>query len=97
VVLDLDMRLTGGLDFLGWRETSRLFGSLPVVIFSGFAYQGAIETALAMGAKTFIAKPLEFEHLEAVVRRIWDLGMEQSEPMKPQFEVGQTPRSKHPA
>ena len=95
VVLDLDMRLTGGLDFLGWRKTSSLFGSLPVVIYSGFAYQGAIDTALAMGAKAFIAKPLEFEHLEAVVRRIWDLG--QNEPMKRQSEFGQTPRTKHQA
>src|SRR6201993_2326891 len=61
VVLDLDMRLTGGLEFLEWRRASRGFASLPVVIFSGFAYKGAIDTALVMGAKTFIPKPAEFE------------------------------------
>ena len=76
LVLDLDMRLTGGLDFLDWRRGSNSFSSLPVVIFSGFAYKGAIETALAMGASTFIAKPFEFEGWKAVVRQIWDLGME---------------------
>ena len=76
VVLDLDMRLTGGLDFLDWRRASASFSSLPVVIFSGFAYQGAIETALAMGACTFIAKPFEFEGWKAVVRQIWDRGTE---------------------
>jgi AmiR/NasT family two-component response regulator len=64
------------------------FSSLPVVVFSGFAYQGAIETALAMGASAFIAKPLELDRWEAVVRQIWDLGMERSQPMKQALAVG---------
>ena len=76
LVLDLDMRLTGGLEFLAWRRTSLHFCSLPVVIFSGFAYRGAIDTALSMGALTFIPKPTEFEGWQATVRQIWDIGME---------------------
>jgi len=76
VVLDLDMRLTGGLEFLEWCRASVSFNTLPVVIFSGFAYKGAIDTALAMGAKTFISKPVEFEGWQIVVRQVWDLGME---------------------
>jgi len=79
VVLDLDMRVTGGLAFLDWRRASASFASLPVVIFSGIAYKGAVETALAMGANAFVAKPLEFEGWEAVVQQIWNLGMERSE------------------
>lgn len=70
VVLDLDMRLTGGLEFLDWRRASASFSSIPVVLFSAFAYKGAIETALAMGATTFIAKPLELEGWVRVVREI---------------------------
>jgi two-component system, response regulator len=95
VVMDLDMRLTGGLEFLDWRRASALFSTLPVVIFSGFTYKDAIETALAMGAKTFIAKPVEFEGWQAVVRQIWDLGMEGGEPMKPALGLasdGPTPK-----
>jgi len=76
VVLDLDMRLTGGFEFLEWRRASASFSCLPVVIFSGFAYKGAIDTALAMGARTFIAKPVEFEDWQTVVRQVWDFGME---------------------
>ena len=76
VVLDLDMRLTGGLEFLEWRRASVLFSSLPVVIFSGFAYKGAIDTALAMGARSFIAKPAEFEGWQAIVHQIWEFGLE---------------------
>jgi len=76
VVLDLDMRLTGGLEFLEWRRASASFSSLPVVIFSGFAYKGAIDTALGMGARTFISKPVEFEGWQTVVGKIWEVGME---------------------
>jgi CheY-like chemotaxis protein len=82
ILMDLNMRLTGALDFLDWHRASAIFSSLPVVIFSGFAYKGAIETALAMGAKTFIAKPCEFDGWQAVVRQIWDLAIERSEPTK---------------
>jgi CheY-like chemotaxis protein len=76
VILDLDMRLTGGLEFLDWRRASPHFSSLPVVLFSGFAFKGAIETALSMGASTFIGKPLEFEGWIAVVRQIWNFSLE---------------------
>jgi CheY-like chemotaxis protein len=79
VVLDLDSRLAGGLFFLSWRRASARFASLPVVIFSGIAYKGAVETALAMGADAFIAKPLELEGWETVVQQIWSLGMERCE------------------
>ena len=76
VVLDLDMRLTGGLEFLEWRRASPVFCTLPVVIFSGFAYKGAIDTALALGARTFIPKPAEFEGWQTIVHQIWAIGLE---------------------
>lgn len=75
VVLDLDMRLTGGLEFLEWRRASPLFSSLPVVLFSGFAYKGAIDTALAMGASTYIAKPPQFDGWVSVIGEIWELAL----------------------
>ena len=88
VVLDLDTRLTEGLAFLDWRRASGSFASLPVVIFSGTAYKGAVETALAKGANAFVAKPHEFDGWEAVVQQIWSVGMERNEAMKPAFAVG---------
>jgi CheY-like chemotaxis protein len=72
LVLDLDMPLSGGLDFLRWRTSSAAFASLPVIIYSGFAYKGAIEAALRMGASAFISKPCEFDGMKAVIRQIWD-------------------------
>jgi len=82
VVLDLDMRLTGGLEFLEWRRSSGSFAQLPVVLFSGFAYKGAIETALGMGATTFIQKPLQMQGWIAVIREIWDIVMGYSHPLE---------------
>ncbi|HTL58867.1 MAG TPA: response regulator [Candidatus Limnocylindrales bacterium] len=76
VILDLDMRLTGGIEFLEWRRASRTFSSLPVILFSAFAYKGAIETALGMGANVFLPKPAAFEGWQTIVRQIWDFGME---------------------
>jgi CheY-like chemotaxis protein len=76
VVLDLSMQLTGGLEFLEWRRSSASFSSLPVVIFSGFAYKGAIDAALAMGASSFIAKPFLFEEWMPVIHQIWEIGTE---------------------
>jgi hypothetical protein len=49
-----------------------------------------IETALAMGASAFIAKPLELDRWEAVVWQIWNLGMEHSERMNQALPVGGT-------
>ena len=88
VVLDLDTRLTEGLAFLDWRRASGSFASLPVVIFTGIAYKGAVETALAKGANAFVPKPHEFDGWEAVVQQIWSVGMERNEAMKPAFAVG---------
>jgi len=82
VVLDLDMRLTGGLEFLEWRRASGSFSSVPVVLFSAFAYKGAIDTALAMGASTFIPKPLELDGWETVVREIWEVANKHLQPVE---------------
>ena len=88
VVLDLDIRMAAGLDFLNWRKASPSFSSLPLVIFSDFDYKGTRETGLAMGANAFIAKPFVFDDWEPVVQRIWDLGMQPIEPGIPAFAVG---------
>ena len=88
VLLDLDPRQTGGLGLLDWRRASAFLSALPVVLFSDFAYQTAIDRAMAMGATAFITKPVEFERWEEVVRRIWDLGMERSQAKKPALAVG---------
>jgi len=87
VVLDFDTRLNGGFDFLNWRRVSAFYSSLPVLILSEFAYTDTMETNSALGAGHFMAKPLELEGWETVVRRIWELGVERSESLNRQLEL----------
>jgi CheY-like chemotaxis protein len=75
VILDLDMPLSGGFDFLDWRRASAAFSELPVVILSGCAYPGAIQAALTMGANASIVKPSQAQDWNSVVEEIWRLGM----------------------
>ena len=74
IVLDLDMPLSGGFDFLDWRSASRAFAAVPVAVISGWAYPGAIEAALSMGVNASISKPSAFEDWTTVVDRIWNVG-----------------------
>jgi two-component system response regulator len=76
VILDLDMPLSGGFDFLDWRKASPLFSVLPVVILSAWAYPGAIQAALSMGANASITKPTQFHDWPSVLKEIWALGIE---------------------
>jgi two-component system response regulator len=74
IILDLDIPISGGFDFLDWRRASSAFALLPVAILSGWAYPGAIQTALAMGAVASFAKPAQFEDWTSVVEQVWKLG-----------------------
>jgi two-component system response regulator len=76
VILDLDMPLSGGFEFMDWRNASPVFSSLPVILLSGSAYPGAIQTALSMGATTWLAKPANVKDWTSVVEQVWKLGLE---------------------
>jgi CheY-like chemotaxis protein len=84
VILDLDMPLSGGFDFLDWRRSSSGFSSVPVVLLSGSAYQGAVQAALSMGATAWLAKPAQVEDWSSVVEKVWRLGSENRELVPPQ-------------
>lgn len=73
VVLDLDMPLSSGFDFLDWRRSSAAFSAVPVLLLSGSAYQGAIQAALSMGATAWFPKPSGLQEWTSVVDRVWKL------------------------
>jgi len=87
VVLDLNMRLSGAFEFLDWRKAAASFLSLPVVIFSGFAYKGAIETALAMGPKPSSQNRLSSRTGKRSSGRCGILGWNVSQPRSPNRSV----------
>ena len=74
IVLDLDMPLTGGFEFLDWRTGIPAFSSLPVAVLSGWAYDGAIRAAMSLGANASIKKPVgRDDEWSWVVEEIWNI------------------------
>jgi PAS domain S-box-containing protein len=70
VVTDQTMPHLNG-DLLG-REMLRLRPDLPVIVCTGFSKTLSEETALAMGFRAFLAKPLSARALAQTVRRVLD-------------------------
>ena len=70
MLMDLEMPV-----FDGWEATRRLKGNpqtrdIPVIALSAHALAGERERALAAGCDEFDTKPIEFERLVAILRRI---------------------------
>jgi CheY-like chemotaxis protein len=74
IVLDLKMPEVNGFDFLSWRKASRLFSSIPVIIFTGSNEPDDIKKLFELGANKHIVKPAVLEDWDKVVRDIWDFG-----------------------
>jgi two-component system, cell cycle response regulator DivK len=70
ILMDLEMPVLGG-----WEATRRSKGNpqtrdIPVIALSAHALAGERERALAAGCDEFDTKPIEFERLVAILRRI---------------------------
>jgi two-component system, cell cycle response regulator DivK len=70
ILMDLEMPVIDG-----WEATRRLKGNpqthdIPVIALSAHALAGEREKAMAAGCDEFDTKPIEFERLVAIVRRL---------------------------
>ena len=70
ILMDLEMPVIDG-----WEATRRLKGNpqtrdIPVIALSAHALAGEREKALAAGCDEFDTKPIEFERLVAILRRV---------------------------
>ena len=70
ILMDLEMPVVDG-----WEATRRLKSNpntrdIPVIAFSAHALGGEREKALAAGCDEFDTKPIEFDRLVAIIRRI---------------------------
>lgn len=66
----LDLRLPGmsGLDFLQLRQVRD--SRVPAVVLSGVATEHDAQACLRVGALDFLAKPVVFDHLRALLERL---------------------------
>lgn len=70
VLLDLKMPRATGFEVLSWIRHHSEVGDLPVVVFSGSELQDDIQQAYAVGADSYLVKPLGFKELVNLVKSL---------------------------
>ncbi len=70
ILLDVNMPKVGGLEVLRQLRAHPLFGQIPVVMLTTSAEHQDIQTAYALGANSYIVKPVDFEKFVAVAEQI---------------------------
>ncbi len=64
IILDINMPEVTGLDFLEFLRLRKEFKNLPVVMLSTESADVLIDRALAMGADSYVTKPVAVDELE---------------------------------
>lgn len=72
VLLDLKMPRVNGFEVLTWLRTEERFRRVPVVVLSSSNHEADINRAYEAGANSFLVKPVDFNSLVELVRRIHD-------------------------
>lgn len=70
ILLDLKMPRATGLDILRFIRKHPMLERLPVIVLSGSELQEDIQNAYAAGANSYLVKPLGFEALVDLIKRI---------------------------
>ena len=70
VLMDLRLGREPGFAFLQWRQGNADALRVPVVVFSSSDYDEDINRCYALGAASYVRKPISFEHLKETVADI---------------------------
>ncbi len=70
ILLDLKMPRATGFEVLSWIRSHSEVGNLPVVVFSGSELEADIQQAYAVGADSYLVKPLGFTELVSLVKTL---------------------------
>jgi CheY-like chemotaxis protein len=80
IVLDLRMPNVNGFQILTWQSGSP-FSSIPVIVLEGAGSTEEHKRARTMGAILTFTKPCELKRLFAIVKKIVNLDLTQSDPV----------------
>lgn len=72
IMTDLKMPQMGGLELLKWLNEHPRCRVVPAIVFTSSTSQADVDAAFAHGASGFMVKPVEFQELEEMVRKIAD-------------------------
>lgn len=67
IILDINMPVMGGIEFLIERNKNPAYSSIPVVVLTTQDEAPLRNRAVGLGAKAFLAKPFDKEQLLAAI------------------------------
>lgn len=70
ILLDVNLPKVGGLEVLRQLRAHERFGTIPVVMLTTSAEHQDVQSAYALGANSYIVKPVNFEKFLAVAEQI---------------------------
>ena len=68
VLLDLKLPRRSGLEVLAWARKEAGLTHLPIIVLTSSRESADLEQAYALGANSYLVKPVEFERLSDLVR-----------------------------
>jgi CheY-like chemotaxis protein len=80
IILDLSLPAGDGFAVLERLKANESFALIPVIVVSGRDRFANRERAIKAGARTFLQKPVDNEHLLSVIRQV--LGEKESAPQE---------------
>jgi len=83
IILDINMPKVSGIEFLTFLRKKETWKGIPVVMLSSEADDVQVDEALALGADSYVTKPVMINELEnaidqAITNRLEELGREES-------------------
>ncbi|HXT12679.1 MAG TPA: response regulator [Candidatus Angelobacter sp.] len=70
ILLDLKMPRISGFDVLSWLRSEGLLKAVPVVVLTSSNHDADVKRAYALGAKSYLVKPVGFEALVELVKTL---------------------------
>jgi len=71
VLLDINMPLMGGLEFLKKVKELGTYNHIPIVIVSTEGHEEDTKRGLELGARSYVTKPIQTRDLHAVIEKIF--------------------------
>jgi len=70
VILDINMPVMGGIDFLKARKADAGLSKIPVIVLTTQDDQALKDEAMALGAAAFVVKPFQKEDILATIKKV---------------------------